>query len=240
MIYSFQSALNSHLGHFDTGMTRATALASSKIELEQPPSLHLREVDETEVDTLMADVKNLAAVIAVGAVDLYFKSLWTEIPIAYLYGLLDPPGKIRTEISSVVARLVLDSVRNDMAGNIPSTFHDLAVAEHRRSLEKKNFQGYEDIKRSLKELGFPAVSKLFTNNGTSSIPINQFRDTLDQLTLRRHVVVHRTGLPNTPSPLFDTSNTPMEPLPNLTDSFNIDSEGIHCIHSEILKFSIEL
>ena len=240
MIYSFQSALNGHLDHFDTGMTRATALASSRIELEKPSPLHLREVDQTKVDTLTADAKNLAAVIAVGAVDLYFKNLWTEIPIAYLYGLLEPPGKIRTEISSVVARLVLDSVRNDVAGNITSAFHNLAVAEHRRSLEKKNFQGYEDIKRSLKELGFPPVSKLFTNNGTSSITINQFRDTLDQLTLRRHVVVHRTGLPITPSPLFDTFNTPLEPLPNLTESFKTISEGIHCIHSEILKFSIEL
>lgn len=79
--------------------------------------------------------------IAVGAVDLYFKNLWTEIPIAYLYGLLEPPGKIRTEISSVVARLVLDSVRNDVAGNITSAFHNLAVAEHRRSLEKRIFKG---------------------------------------------------------------------------------------------------
>lgn len=134
------------------------------------------------------DMHLMAIVFAVGAVDELCKGLFQEVLAGCLLGDLDVPNLPRASVPAGVARLFLDA--SSVPSVVSAQFEALAMKELESSLERDNFQSYENIATRFSECGLGKIKEVFGSESRRE----GFRDSLSVLAPIRHVAVHRLGV----------------------------------------------
>lgn len=177
MFYDPRRNLFEHLSTFENGIERSKSLA------------HLASSSTVGDQSIATDIANSSVVIAVGSLDLLCKKILRESTLSYLYGLLEPPKKIRLNIPLTVSRLIVDIAKTSSRDLGVGSDHTLAAAELDRSLGRDNFQGMEAIAGLFRVLGFEKPKTFMPHD--IFIP---FERSVNELTNYRHEIVHTTAV----------------------------------------------
>lgn len=177
MFYDPRRNLSEHLSTFESGIERSKSLA------------HLASSSTVRGQSIATDIANSSVVMAVGSLDLLCKKILRESTLSYLYGLLEPPNKIRLDIPLTVSRLIVDVAKTSSRDLGVGSDHTLAAAELDKSLRRDNFQGMEAIARLFRDLGFKKPSNFMPDD-----IFTPFKESVTELTNHRHEIVHTTAV----------------------------------------------
>ncbi|MGJ4180209.1 hypothetical protein ACN4EA_09185 [Corynebacterium macclintockiae] len=177
MFYDPHYILPKHLNTYINGIKRSRALAQ------------LADSATITSESVSTDIANSSVVTAVGSLDFLCKKILRESVLSYLYGFLEPPGRIRLEIPLTVARLAVDAANNSTRDLGVGTDHIMAATALDKSLLRRNFQGIPAIKDLFKSLGFENPQKIIPHDIYTN-----FEKNIKRLTEDRHEIVHTTAI----------------------------------------------
>lgn len=188
MILPLGESLEKRLNSFSNDLGRAKDFVDLRSEfLKQENVSLLRFANGHPV--MCEDLANCSIVYAVSSVDRMVKGLVLDLVMGYLMGQVNPPERIREELPIVSARLLMDSAQDDSTEfgfDQRSSMAAQSIFDH---FERSNYQSANSVFGAFQSLGYGKRKRLIPDEGIRE----PFRLTLDELSEKRHIIVHRFG-----------------------------------------------